>query len=84
MVVNSEGKEWGKVNGQHEQEQGLLRGYEERMEMHVVLGGQYQAKIMASTLKGARESFLLSQIGLYLVVVIALTGSSSSRGYLMM
>lgn len=52
--------------------------------MHVVLGGQYQAKIMASTLKGIRENVFLSQIGLYLVVVIALTGSSSSRAYLMM
>ena len=57
--------------------------YEERMEMHVVLGGQSQIKSMDLTLNGIRESFLLSQIGLHLVVFIALTGSSSSRGYLM-
>jgi hypothetical protein len=52
--------------------------------MHVVLGGQSQIKSMDLTLNGIRESFLLSQIGLHLVVFIALTGSSSSRGYLMM
>ena len=54
MLVNSEVKGWGKVREKHEQD--LLRGYEEGIEMHMVLGGQYQVKIYGSHPKGKEFS----------------------------